>query len=67
MLQRIEKDLAVAFQQRVQQIKAGDVRRRIEPVVQPAAARQDLQVPVEQHNDTQPKPEGRGGDPGHRH
>ena len=67
MLKRIEKDLDVALQQGIQQVKPGDVRRRIEPVVQSAAARQDLQVPVEKHNNAQTEPEGWCGNAGHRH
>ena len=38
MLQRIEEDLTVAFKQRIEQIKAGNVRWWIQPVIKPSAA-----------------------------
>ena len=44
MLQRIEEDFTVAFKQRIEQIKAGNVRWWIQPVIKPSAAGKNSQV-----------------------
>lgn len=67
MLQRIEEDFTVAFKQRIEQIKAGNVRWWIQPVIKPSAAGKNLQMTIKQHNDAQPKPERRCGDSGNGH
>lgn len=67
MLQRIEEDFTVAFKQRIEQIKAGNVRWWIQPVIKPSAAGKYLQMTIKQHNDAQPKPECRCGYSGYGH
>ena len=54
MLQRIEEDFTVAFKQRIEQIKAGNVRWWIQPVIKPSAAGKNLQMTIKQHNDPSP-------------
>lgn len=46
MLQRIEEDFTVAFKQRIEQIKAGNVRWWIQPVIKPSAAGKYLQMTI---------------------
>ena len=67
MLERIEKHLAIAFQQRIYQVKTGNVRRRIQPVVQASAAGQDLPMAVKQHDHPETEPECWRRNPGDRH
>ena len=67
MLQRVKEHIDVAFQQRIDQIKAGHAGWRVKPVVKAPAAGQPVQFAVKQDNHSQPQPERRGRDSGQRH
>ena len=57
MLERIEEDLAIPFQQRINQVEPGDVCGRIQPVIKPPTAGSNLQMAIKQNDNAQSQPE----------